>query len=234
MKISTRIFHLKKSRRFIVDYNRRDRVNYKVWEGVKGIIVIIRRYIREHYLKQQRHRCAYCMVFNQSSHGLSWNIDHILPKDQYPQFLFHPLNLILSCKECNSFKTNHVPLINKAQRFNYKYPREGSIFSIVHPHFDNYGDHIIVEKIGNYNAYTYITDKGLETIVVCKLSRFSFIESYDTSDMDTISAIEEQTLVNDAFKSDPDFVEVPQEYLDEIKRRLHSRPLIIKKTTGFS
>ncbi|EIW0149338.1 HNH endonuclease [Klebsiella pneumoniae] len=233
MRISKKIKFSKKSRKFILKYNRYDRVDFRVWEGTKGTISIIRKEIRKHYLKEQGHLCAYCRMHNHTSHGLSWDIDHILPKDRYPQFLFQPLNLILACKECNGFKSNKIPLMDENQFLRYKYPQDEKQFSIIHPHFDRYSDNIEIEKVGNYYAYTYLTDKGLETIITCKLSRYSFVESYGTEDIDTINAIEQQVLVNDSYENDQDFIDIPQIYLNEIIRRLHSRRLVIKKSAEF-
>lgn len=234
MKLSSRIFFTKKSRKFILKYNRHDRANYKVWEGTKGTIAIIRKEIRTHYLKEQGKHCAYCRMYNHTSHGLSWDIDHILPKDHYPQFLFQPLNLILSCKECNRAKSDKVLLVDKGRTFRYKYPQDPDVFEIIHPHFDSYEDNIFIEKVGKYYNYYHKTDKGLNTIIACELTRYSLIESYGTDDIDLLRAIREQVLDNAPFINDPGFIAIPPEIEREINRRFKATMLRISKTTEFS
>ncbi|HDH0806954.1 TPA: HNH endonuclease [Klebsiella variicola subsp. variicola] len=234
MKLSSRIFFTKKSRKFILKYNRYDRVNYKVWENTKGTIAIIRKQIRTHYLKEQGKHCAYCRMYNHTSHGLSWDIDHILPKDHYPQFLFQPLNLIISCKECNRAKSDKVFLVDKNQVGKYKYPKNSDAFKIIHPHFDSYEDNILIEKMGKYYTYSHKTEKGLETIIACELARYSLIESYNTDDIDLLRAIPKQILDNEPFMDDPEFIPIPPEIESEIFRRFKATVLAIRKTTEFS
>ncbi|WP_163593080.1 HNH endonuclease [Klebsiella variicola] len=234
MKLSARIFFTKKSRRFIMKYNRYDRSNYKVWESTKGTIAIIRRQIRQHYLKEQGKHCAYCRMHSHTSHGLSWDIDHILPKDKFPQFLFQPLNLILSCKECNRAKSNTIFLVDKGMMCKYKYPRASGDYEIIHPHFDSYEDNILIERVGKYCSYSPKSPKGERTIIACELTRYSLIELYNTDDIDVLRAISKQILDNESFIDDPEFISIPPEFEGEILRRIKSKILKIKKTTEFS
>lgn len=43
--------------------------------------------------------CQYCTI------GSINTLDHIMPKDDYPEFVVHPKNLIPVCSQCNSYKS---------------------------------------------------------------------------------------------------------------------------------
>ncbi|MBZ7507809.1 HNH endonuclease [Klebsiella michiganensis] len=234
MKLSVKIHYTKKSRKYILKYNRYDRADYKIWNNTKGVITIIRKQIRRHYLNEQGKHCAYCRMYNHSSHGLSWDIDHILPKDKFPQFLFQPLNLILACRACNIAKKDDVYLVDKSNVSKYKYPHNSDDYEIIHPHFDSYEDNISIERVGKYYSYSPKTPKGEKTIIACELTRYSLIESYSTDDIDVLRAISKQVLDNEPFIDEPDFISIPPEIKEEILRRLATKILKIKKTTEFS
>jgi len=62
-------------------------------------------------------RCPFCGL------GYASTLDHYLPKTTYPQFSVLPLNLIPSCKDCNTGKSTIVATQAGAQ--------------ILHPYFDH-------------------------------------------------------------------------------------------------
>jgi uncharacterized protein (TIGR02646 family) len=89
----------------------------------------------------QSRRCAYC-----GRHLLedSPARDHIAPKESHPEFTFIPANLVLACYHCNTeckLATDTV-LVNNAIYQN-------CTFSIIHPYFDEPGEHI--QFIGGEN-----------------------------------------------------------------------------------
>ncbi|WP_313241550.1 HNH endonuclease [Stutzerimonas kunmingensis] len=116
----------------------------------------VRQEIRQHYRGEQRLTCSYCRnpISSRSASGAS--IEHIIPKSQYPQFIFEPKNLCLICPDCNEIKRKKDSL-NFLERNNVKrYPRVSRSFKIVHPHYDVYSDHIIKAN----RAYIDLTPKG--------------------------------------------------------------------------
>ncbi|MCJ8510816.1 HNH endonuclease [Acinetobacter lwoffii] len=44
--------------------------------------------------------CQYCTINDVNT------LDHIVPKESFPEFVVHPKNLIPVCSECNSYKSN--------------------------------------------------------------------------------------------------------------------------------
>ena len=114
-------------------------------EDLKGI----RRAIRSFYRKVQRASCAYCRRPISTVSVNNCHIEHIAPKSKYPNFLFEPRNLCVICADCNEIK-RHQETINEIldplKRANQRkeYPRSSTAFKIVHPHFDDYDDHILI------------------------------------------------------------------------------------------
>lgn len=129
----------------------------------------VKREIREFYRVAQRLTCAYCLgpVSNRSAAGAP--IEHIVPKSQCLSFMFEPKNLCVICPDCNEYKSKQETLVDpvlKASRVNY--PTNSTLFRIVHPHYDEYDEHIFkCEKL-----YVDCSPKGGYTIYACNLNRF--------------------------------------------------------------
>lgn len=129
--------------------------------------------IRNYYRRQQRCICAYCKEPVSLVYPANAHVEHIAPKSIYPQFMFEEKNLCVVCVDCNSIKRdqevlNEVPdtVVNGGRR--QRYPNSSSSFRIVHPHFDDYDEHIV--KKGR--IYCDLSTKGHFTIGACKLNRF--------------------------------------------------------------
>lgn len=45
------------------------------------------------------HTCQYCTISSINT------LDHIMPKENYPEFVVHPKNLFPTCSQCNSYKS---------------------------------------------------------------------------------------------------------------------------------
>lgn len=159
--------------------NTYDNKNHKFWYLKKLELAPLRKNLRKHYLPLQKFRCCYCKMLKQESHGTVWDVEHIVPKALYPHFMFEQFNLCISCKECNGFKleTN----VFKIRRSYKKYPLTSNSYKIIHPHLDNYSEHIDVKMYPNgHLAHFAKTEKGVETYICCNLIRFSMqANNYD-------------------------------------------------------
>jgi len=62
-------------------------------------------------------KCPYCSV------GYASTLDHYLPKNKFPQLSIVPLNLVPSCKDCNTGKKTGYPTTSNQQS--------------LHPYFDH-------------------------------------------------------------------------------------------------
>lgn len=142
-------------------------VESKDWK--KHIFENIKKKIKTHLLTEQNKICPYCGL--KLSIATSYpDIEHIVPKDKHPNFMFEPKNLVVSCQPCNRNKRAKETLIKPNIMI---YPSNGADFKIIHSHFDNYFDHIeLIEGI----VLKALTDKGKNTIDFCNLYRLDIAE----------------------------------------------------------
>lgn len=154
--------------------DRYDGTSYQIWNSVDKEITEVRKHIRDYYLKEQRFMCAYCRIEKKESHGLTWDIEHILPKSHYPAFLFAPENLAIACKECNNPKDNQEILISKLKA-GAPLPTDKEAYAIVHPHFDKYSENFEISIVGSRRSYRILNkEKASFTYVACNLMRFDY------------------------------------------------------------
>lgn len=180
-------------------------LSVKVWELDQ--INSLKKDIRDFYRKEQRVLCAYCKSQVSVVYPTNCHIEHIAPKSLYPNYMFEPKNLCVICADCNQIKRNQEtinevrdPVKNKYKR---KYPVKSEDFLIVHPHFDNYEDHILI-----VNGY-YIdkgSRKGNFTIGACLLNRKLLVTGWEPV------IVNDNELINDF-----------TEYIDE--KDFHKRAL---------
>ncbi len=135
-------------------------------------LIDLRGFIRDYYRIEQLGKCSYCRKDISLVSASNCHVEHIVPKSLHREFIFLPKNLCVICADCNEIKRNQETLnevIDTVTRDNIKrYPRSSNGFKIVHPHFDNYDEHILI--VAN-SYYLDRTSKGHFTIGVCKLNR---------------------------------------------------------------
>lgn len=132
----------------------------------------LRSEVREFYRVEQKGYCAFCKKTISLVAAANCQVEHIVPKSKHIKFMFTEKNLCVICANCNQIKREQETLgeiQNTVKSSTIKqYPRSSGGFKIVHPHFDNYSDHI---KILNNKYYVDKTTKGHFTIGACKLNR---------------------------------------------------------------
>ncbi|MFS1897472.1 HNH endonuclease [Vibrio cyclitrophicus] len=129
----------------------------------------LKKHIKDFYILSQDYTCVYCHQKIVVDHNAVWDTEHIVPKSTHPQFLFKPENLCVACKDCNGKKSDKNVLVNsKRQSFSF----DKQDYLIVHPHFDNYHEHIRI--VSDSLMFLPRTDKGLYTIETCGLLRFMY------------------------------------------------------------
>jgi hypothetical protein len=126
----------------------------------------LRRKIKDYFLAFGVPCCCYCRLSMSSWHRMTIDVEHVLPKQSYPEFTFDPRNLNISCKRCNmeikgtdiSF---YLGLPNEPNFF------RSDLYSFVHPNLDNTDEHlqILSVQVGiNLLIFYYKpTPKGLFT-----------------------------------------------------------------------
>lgn len=122
--------------------------------------------IKTYYINKQRNYCCYCRTHIPSNNHRYWDVEHVVARASHPQFMFTEKNLSVSCPDCNGAKGDKACMVNNKRK---TYPKASKDFKIIHPHFDNFDDHI--KK--HHFIYVPKTDKGRLTIYTCDLLRFA-------------------------------------------------------------
>jgi hypothetical protein len=126
----------------------------------------IRLKIKHFYIAEQNERCCYCDLEYPSQHGWVWSVEHVISRHLQPRWTFEPRNLAASCHECNGGKGKSEVRRNPNI---VGFPDQGTRYKIVHPHFDNWDDHL--RRLGQ--LYIALDEKGSFTINCCNLFRFA-------------------------------------------------------------
>lgn len=177
--------------------------NHQNWSD--DDLLLVRKEIRDFYRKEQKGICSYCKHVVSVTSASNCHIEHIAPKSLHLKFMFNPKNLCVVCADCNEIKRSQETIgtipetMNKAQ-VRTQYPTSSSAFKIVHPHFDNYDEHILI-----INGY-YIdksSKKGNFTIGACNLNRKLSLLGWEpeiTNDAELVSEMNSYIEEKDALK----------------------------------
>lgn len=138
--------------------------NGDYWNNAETVEV--RAHIKAYYIAKQGTRCCYCNRHLGTTNHRAWDVEYVASRSVYPQFLFLPKNLAAACPDCNLKKGDKPSFVNEKRK---TYPEGSDGFKIIHPHFDEFHDHILRKGL----LYQAKTDKGKETIYTCDLLRFA-------------------------------------------------------------
>lgn len=129
----------------------------------------VRKQIKDHYIAEQQQRCCYCNRIYPTGNNAVWDGEHIIPKSRAAKFLFEPRNLAACCKDCNIEKGETEVRVTPTR---VSFPDQSAHYKIVHPHFDNYADHI--RWFGD--VVRSLSTKGDKLVAMCNLTRFGHIK----------------------------------------------------------
>lgn len=105
---------------------------------VKDLKDRIKVYLRE----RQKDFCCYCLRNLHNEFKLVIDIEHVLPKHQFVDFMFNLDNLAASCKRCNmQMKGRRVDFINECFHRNPN-PFATENYKFIHPNTDVFVEHI--------------------------------------------------------------------------------------------
>jgi len=109
----------------------------------------------------QNGRCCYCRQWLVST-AYAKPIEHIMPRDAYPQFSLYFWNLAVACADCNGIKSNSQWQLGLV--VDSTYPRPDAFEKMFHPRFHEYSHHVryvIVETNGSsISLYKGISEQG--------------------------------------------------------------------------
>ncbi len=124
------------------------------------------------YYSDQNDRCAFCRKVIDFD-GYYEPLEHILYKDGYPRWMFHPKNLVVTCDPCNGKKRAFDSLVAGYNRI--EFPIRANQFTTLNPHFEDWKEHLKLKKGLFFIAKTV---KGLQTIKVYELTRQDVIHHH--------------------------------------------------------
>ncbi|MBN3865213.1 hypothetical protein HCU66_23665 [Pseudomonas frederiksbergensis] len=141
--------------------------NKKHWGIKEGesarVVATFKKEVKKYYYHRQARRCCYCSK-ELDPHNGSFDAEHILDKDTYPQFMFSLENIAAVCKTCNGAKSSKnviAPGVDVAS-----VPADSRHYLLVHPHKDEWNDYLDYDRIGRIVAKPQ-QSKGVETISIC-------------------------------------------------------------------
>lgn len=159
-----------------------DDFDHKKWSS--DILTPIRIKIRNFYREHQNFICAYCKGNISTTSAFNAQVEHIVPKSLHIDFMFTPKNLCVICADCNHIKSDKEVANEEEHTTNneniIRYPTAASAFKIVHPHFDEYDEHIKIVA-DHFYVENNNSDKGRFTIYSCKLNRL-FTKKYNRTE----------------------------------------------------
>ena len=139
------------------------------WDSGKKYLQSFKKNLRNDMYNKQNKRCAFCRIHVPLA-CVPMHREHIVYKDDHPQWMFLPENLCVACPYCDEYKGTAEVLVNHKTK---TYLKVGNGFKIIHPLYDKYSDHI--ELVGGI-LYRGRTAKGVFTINTCHLYRVGLAE----------------------------------------------------------
>lgn len=145
-----------------------------VWNNDK--LADVKRKIKTHYRNlSQIEACCYCRRDFRDEHNIVIDIEHVLPKSRYSEFMFEMENLNISCKRCNmKIKgEKHDFVVDVATiRNDFKISKQ---YKFIHPNFDVYTDNLDHVSFTMNNSklvkFTKKSDKGEYTFNYFQLDK---------------------------------------------------------------
>ncbi|WP_343306724.1 HNH endonuclease [Chitinophaga niabensis] len=124
----------------------------------------LKRKIKLHCLGLTTEQCCYCRTDFTNEFMMVVDIEHVLPKSKFGDFMFELFNLSVSCKRCNmSIKKERTDFLLDLNQIRLQ-PQNAGQYLFSHPNLDNYFDNIeYLFKAKNDKKiikYTPLTDKG--------------------------------------------------------------------------
>ncbi|KAB0325498.1 hypothetical protein LSO07_18065 [Janthinobacterium sp. PLB04] len=121
---------------------------------------------KNHYYFAQLRACCYCSI-ELVSHQGTFDAEHIIDKNMFPQFMFDFSNLAVSCKTCNGAKSNASVLASLVAPLSV--PLASDDYIIVHPHIDEWDYYFFYDSIGRIVAKIK-NGKAENTIRICGIN----------------------------------------------------------------
>lgn len=154
-----------------------------IWENI--CLEKFKSKVKQYYRDKLKEQCCYCRKNTHGEFKMVLDIEHVLPKSIFSQYIFSVYNLSVSCKRCNMhIKKDDISFVTDVDTAN-KDGNDTKLYKIIHPNIDEYFTHLeyfshtvndktivkyrIVEKsIKGEFTYNYFKLKDLEIDTINK------------------------------------------------------------------
>ena len=167
----------------------------------------LKTHLKTHLRAVTNELCAYCQRSFHGEFPMLIDIEHVLPKGNFPTLTFEPQNLSVACKRCNLFA--------KGRKWNFFNGRtitdallhweEGSNYQIIHPNLDVAEDHLTLFLVqrGKARLLFYVKQpdsaKGAFTFDFFQLERLK-ISAIDAAQGIVVNESQIEAEVNEIFE----------------------------------
>lgn len=144
---------------------------------------VIQKSIKDIQEAHHKEKCPYCRINTPNT------IDHYLPKDDFPEFAFLPINLIPCCSICNERKGTRWKDDNSRFFLNYyfdKITQDKFLYINLEYKKDNLK---FTSSINYYLDVANIDDDHNSDIIISHFDKLNLLERYDKLIMEEISNI---------------------------------------------
>lgn len=109
---------------------------------VKGVLVSIKKRIRDFHLLRQKNQCCYCRLNLAGGGSFIVDREHIIPKSKSPRLTYEISNLSVACKRCNmEYKKNGVTFLVSPKNAEAAHTDKAQ-YKFIHPNFESYSSFI--------------------------------------------------------------------------------------------
>lgn len=175
----------------------------------------LKRHFRYQHYKTQNRRCAYCRR-TLNPIGINEHIDHIVARSIKYGWMFKPRNLVLTCYQCNTQKSDASAFpVNQTFK---RLPKKVNNYVLFNPYVHKWIDHFEIEDELFIKAKT---TEGQNTIMVVKLYDYKYSLKYaDEANIFGDSAIKRAAKRLHRFPKDSVEFKSAKKLIKEIERHI--------------
>lgn len=213
------------------------------WGDRVHIVTTFKKQLKSDLRNLQMAQCCFCR--RQFADNNTVHIEHFVDKSVYSAYTFEIRNLALACGTCNGAKNGHTlhlssqlrhraerhgklhsswcPALTPALVAGSPYPDAAASFRWVHPHFDDYSDHI---ELSRGWIYKRLTLKGYRTIRGAKLNQIAALEKRAADERQAARGDDVMSVLAGQFSelSDDDLREAAELLADRLRARRLQAP----------
>lgn len=146
------------------------RAGEPIWEN--ALLKDFKRKIKDYNRYLQSEQCCYCRRSLADEFNMVIDIEHVLPKSQFRDYMFETFNLSVSCKRCNmEIKREDVSFITDKTQL-LADPKNTELYKFIHPNLDTYSSHI------NYISVTKDTRTIIKYVAIDNSAKAKFTYEY--------------------------------------------------------